>query len=161
LRKNKSLGIFFTCMGYLVSGLLFIPFTIGAFGAYHPGALNSNSLVQLGTIMFVLVLIPLALAYSVWKGYRYAWVSAIVFAGFNIVLYLVTFASINIALSNGPIISNSAVGPLGYAIAYGVVYMGTYLVVIVDIILNIGLIYFLTRPKTKEYFWPLISTTVA
>lgn len=155
MRAHKSLGIFFTCLGYLVSGLLFIPFTIGAFSAYHSGALDSNSLMQLGTITFVLVLIPLALAYSVWKGYRYAWASAIIFAGFNIVLYLVTFASISIVLSNGPIISSSVVGPLGYAIAYGVVYIGTYLVVTVDIILNIGLIYFLTRPKTKEYFWPL------
>jgi hypothetical protein len=141
-----------TCAGYLISGLLFIPFTIGAFSAYHPGVLNSNNLIQLGAITFVLVLIPLLLAYSIWRGYRYAWGLAIAFAAFNIVLYLVTFASISITLSNGTIISSSIIGPLGYAIAYGVVYIGTYLVVIVDIILNIGLIYFMTRKNTKAYF---------
>ncbi len=149
---HKSLGILLTSAGYLVSGLLFIPFTIGAFSAYHPGVLNSNSLLQLGAITFVLVLIPILLAYSVWKGYRFSWWLAIVFAAFNIVLYLVTFASLGITLSNGPLISSSAIGPLGYAIAYGVVYIGTYFVVVTDIILNLGLIYFLTRKKTKQHF---------
>jgi len=152
MKPHKSLGMFLTCVGYLISGLLFIPFTIGAFSAYHPGVLNSNSLVQLGAIMFVLVLIPIILAYSLWKGYRFGWGLAIVFASFNIVLYLITFSSLNITLSNGVIISSSVIGPLGYAIAYGIVYLGTYLLVILDIILNIGLIFFLTRKKTKEYF---------
>jgi hypothetical protein len=136
----------------LVSGLLFIPFTIGAFSAYHPGALNSSSLLQLVAITLVLVLMPLLLAYSVWKGYRVAWGVAIVFAGFNIVLYLVTFAALNISLSTGTLISSSPIGPLGYAIAYGVVYIGAYAVATIDIILNAGLIYFMTRDKTKEYF---------
>jgi hypothetical protein len=150
--KQKSLGILMTCAGYLISGLLFIPFTIGAFSAYNPGVLNSSSLLQLGTIMIVLVLIPVLLAYTIWKGYRLAWGLAIIFAGFNIVLYLITFAALKITLSNGALISNSPIGPLGYAIAYGIVYIGTYMVVIVDIILNIGLVYFLTRKGTKAYF---------
>lgn len=139
-------------MGYLASGLLFIPFTIGAFSAYNPEVLNSSSLLQLGTIMFVLVLIPILLSYTIWKGYRLAWGIAIIFAAFNIILYLITFAAVKITLSNGVLISHSAIGPLGYAIAYGVVYIGMYLVVIGDIILNFGLIYFLTRTKTKAYF---------
>jgi hypothetical protein len=151
-KRHKSLGLLMTCLGYLISGLLFIPFTIGAFGAYNPGVLNSSSLLQLGTIMIVLVLIPVLLAYTIWKGYRLAWGLAIVFAAFNIVLYLITFAAVKITLSNGALISSSAIGPLGYAIAYGVVYIGTYMVVIVDIILNIGLIYFMTRDGTKAHF---------
>jgi hypothetical protein len=108
--------------------------------------------MQLGAIMLVLVLIPIILAFSVWKGYRFAWILGIFFAAFNIVLYLVVFSSINIALSNGPLIGSSVIGPLGYAIGYGVVYLGTYLLAIVDIILNLGLIYFLTRRNVKEYF---------
>ena len=87
-----------------------------------------------------------------WKGYKFARVLAMVFAGFNIVLYLITFASLNIKLSNGALISNSPIGPLGYAIAYGVTYLGTYLLVILSIVGNIGLIYFLTRKGAKEYF---------
>lgn len=140
------------CIGYLISGLLFIPFTVGAFSSYHPGALNSNSLIQLGAIMLVLVLIPLILAYSLWKGYRFGWGLAILFAAFNIVLYLITFASLSIKLSTGVLVGSSIIGPLGYAIAYGIVYLGTYLLAIIDILLNISLIYFLTRKKTKEYF---------
>jgi hypothetical protein len=139
-------------LGFLISGLLFIPFTIGAFSAYHPGALNQSSLIQLGTIMLVLVLIPIILSYSIYKGYRFAWALAIVFGSFNIVLYLITFAALNITLSTGVLISSSIIGPLGYAIAYGIVYIGTYLVAIVDIIMNIGLIYFMTRDKTKTHF---------
>ncbi len=150
--QQKSLAIFFTSMGFLISGLIFIPFTIGAFSTYHSGALNSSSLVQLGAIMLILVLVPLFLAYGIWKGYRVAWGVAILFAAFDILLYLITFASISIKLSNGVLISSSIIGPLGYAIAYGVVYIGTYIVVIGDIILNIGLIYFMTRKKTKAYF---------
>ncbi len=148
----KSLAILLTSLGYLISGLIFIPFTIGAFSAYHPGVLNSSSLIQLGAILLVLVLMPILIAYSIWKGYRFAWGLSIVFAGFNIVLYLITFAALNITLSNGNLISSSIIGPLGYAIAYGVVYIGTYLVVIIDIILNLGLIFFMTRKKTKAYF---------
>lgn len=136
----------------MISGLLFIPFTIGAFGAYHPGALNSNSLIQLGAIMLILVIVPLLLAYGIWKGYRFAWGLSIAFGAFDIALYLITFAALNITLSNGTLISSSIIGPLGYAIAYGVVYIGTYAVVIGDIMLNIGLIYFMTRKKTKAYF---------
>ena len=142
----------FVCVGYLVSGLLFIPFTVGAFSTYHPGALNSSSLMQLGMITLVLVLIPIILAYSLWKGYRFGWLLGILFAIFNIILYLVVFSSLNIKLSNGVLISSSVIGPLGYAIGYGIVYLGTYLLAIIDIILNISLIYFLTRKKTKEYF---------
>ena len=115
-------------MGFLISGLIFIPFTIGAFSTYHSGALNSSSLVQLGAIMLILVLIPLSLAYGIWKGYRWAWGAAILFGAFDILLYLITFASISIKLSNGVLISSSIIGPLGYAIAYGVVYIGTYTV---------------------------------
>jgi magnesium-transporting ATPase (P-type) len=141
-----------TCVGYLFSGLLFIPFTIGAFTSYNPGVPSSSSLIQLGTIIFVLVIIPLILSFSLWKGYKFGWVLGIVFASFNIVLYLVTFASLSITLSNGPLISSSPIGPLGYAIAYGIVYLGTYIFVIADVLLNIGLIYFLTRKPTKRYF---------
>lgn len=151
-KSHKSLAMLITCLGLMMSGLLFIPFTIGAFSAYHPGALNSNSLIQLGTIMLVLVLIPVFLAYGLWEGYRFAWGLAIVFASFNVFLYLVTFSSLNITLSNGTLISSSAIGPLGYAIAYGIVYLGTYLLVIIDIILNVSLVYFLTRPKIKARF---------
>lgn len=150
--QHRSLSILFISLGYLFSGLLFIPFTVGAFNAYHTGALNSSSLIQLGAITLVLVLIPLILSYTVWKGYRLAWGAAIVFASFNVVLYLITFVSINITLINGTLISSSIIGPLGYAIAYGVAYIGTYLVVIIDITFNIGLIYFMTTKKTKEYF---------
>jgi len=152
LGPHKSLGILLVCAGYLISGLLFIPFTVGAFSTYHPGALNSSSLVQLGAIMLVLVLIPIILAYSIWKGYRFGWLLGIMFAAFNIILYLVVFSSLNIKLSNGILISSSVIGPLGYAIGYGIVYLGTYLLAIIDILLNISLIYFLTRKKTKEYF---------
>jgi hypothetical protein len=95
---------------------------------------------------------PLLLAYSVWRGYRFAWGVAMVFAGFNIALYLITFAALNISLSTGTLISSSPIGPLGYAIAYGVVYIGTYAVAVIDIALNIGLIYFMTRDKTRAYF---------
>ena len=103
--------------------------------------------------MLVLVLIPILLAYSVWKGYKFAWGLALVFAAFNIFLYLITFASMKITLSTGVLISSSPIGPLGYAIAYGIVYyLGTYVIVLVDIILNMGLIYFMTREKTKAYF---------
>lgn len=150
--RHKSLAILLTSLGFLISGLLFIPFTIGAFSAYNPGILNSNSLVQLGAIMLVLVLIPILLAYSIWRGYRFAWGLSMVFASFNIFLYLVTFAAVKITLSTGALISGSPIGPLGYAIAYGVVYIGTYLVVLVDVALNIGLIYFMTREKTKAHF---------
>jgi hypothetical protein len=108
--------------------------------------------VQLGAIMLVLVLIPIILAYSIWKGYRFGWLLGIMFAAFNIILYLVVFSSLNIKLSNGILISSSVIGPLGYAIGYGIVYLGTYLLAIIDILLNISLIYFLTRKKTKEYF---------
>ena len=108
--------------------------------------------MQLGTIMLVLVVIPILLAYSLWKGYRFAWGLSMVFAAFNIALYLITFASINIKLSNGSLISSSIIGPLGYAIAYGIVYLATYAVVIIEIIFNLGLIYFMTRDKTKAYF---------
>lgn len=152
MEQNRSLGLFFVCIGYLIGGLLFIPFTISAFSTYHSGALNSSSLMQLGTIMLVLVVIPILLAYSLWKGYRFAWGLSMVFAAFNIALYLITFASINIKLSNGSLISSSIIGPLGYAIAYGIVYLATYAVVIIEIIFNLGLIYFMTRDKTKAYF---------
>ncbi len=150
--KYKSLAILMTSLGYLVSGMLFIPFTIGAFSVYHHGVLNSNNLIQLEVILLVLVLIPLLIAYSIWKGYRIAWGLSIVFAAFNIFLYLIIFATLNITLSNGILINSSIIGPLGYAIAYGVVYIGTYLVAIIDIILNLSLIYFMTRKKTKAYF---------
>lgn len=149
---NKSLSVLFICLGYIISGLLFIPFTVGAFSSYHPGVPNSNSFIQLGAIMLVLVLIPFILAYSLWKGYRFGWALAIIFACFNIVLYLIIFASLSIHLSTGVLVSSSVIGPLGYAIAYGIVYLGTYLVAIIDIILNLSLVYFLTRKKTKIYF---------
>jgi hypothetical protein len=144
--------MFLVCLGYLISGLLFIPFTIGAFGSYNSGVPNSNSVMQLGAIVLVLVLIPIVLAFGLWKGYKFAWALAILFAAFDIVLYLITFSSLNIKLSNGVLISSSIIGPLGYAIAYGIVYIGTYLLVIIEIILNSSLIYYLTRKKTKEYF---------
>ena len=89
--KYKSLAILMTSLGYLVSGMLFIPFTIGAFSVYHHGVLNSNNLIQLEVILLVLVLIPLLIAYSIWKGYRIAWGLSIVFAAFNIFLYLIIF----------------------------------------------------------------------
>lgn len=152
MKQNKSLGIFFVCIGYLIGGLLFIPFTIGAFGSYNPSVPTSNNLMQLGVLMLVLVVIPLVLAYCIWQGYRLAWAGGILFAAFNILLYLVTFASLNIKLSTGVVVGSSPIGPLGYTIAYGVVYLGTYLIAVIDIILNIGLIYFLTRKRTKEYF---------
>lgn len=152
LRQHRSLGMFFVCLGYLISGLLFIPFTVGAFSAYHPGVPNSSSLIQLAAIMLVLVAIPFILACSLWKGYRIGWALAVIFAAFNIVLYLAIFATLNIKLSNGVLISSSVIGPLGYAIGYGIVYLGTYLLAIIDIILNCSLIYFLTRKQTKEYF---------
>jgi hypothetical protein len=152
LKRHRSLGIFMVCLGYLISGLLFIPFTVGAFSSYSPGVPNSSSIIQLATIMLVLVAIPFVLAYSLWKGYRFGWVLAVIFAAFNIVLYLVIFATLNIKLSNGILISSSAIGPLGYAIGYGIVYLGTYLLAIIDIILNCSLIYFLTRKQTKDYF---------
>lgn len=152
MRRHKSLGIFFLAMGYLISGLLFIPFTIGAFSSYNPSTGTSNSLMQFGVLLLVLVAIPLLLAYSIWKGFRFAWPLALFFAAFNIVLYLVTFAALNIKLSEGVLINSSPFGPLAYAVAYGIVYLGTYLVAIIDILLNVSLIYFLTRPKTKEYF---------
>ncbi|MGD0728760.1 MAG: hypothetical protein ABR981_01655 [Candidatus Micrarchaeaceae archaeon] len=152
MNSHKSLGMFLVCLGYLISGLLFIPFTIGAFGSYNSGVPNSNSVMQLGAIVLVLVLIPIVLAFGLWKGYKFAWALAILFAAFDIVLYLITFSSLNIKLSNGVLISSSIIGPLGYAIAYGIVYIGTYLLVIIEIILNSSLIYYLTRKKTKEYF---------
>ena len=152
MRQHKSLGIFFLAIGYLLSGLLFIPFTIGAFSSYSSGTGTSGNLMQLGVLMLVLVVIPLLLAYSIWNGFRFAWVLALIFAAFNIVLYLITFAALNIKLSTGVLIGSSPIGPLGYTIAYGIVYLGTYLLAIIDILLNISLIYFLTRKKTKEYF---------
>jgi hypothetical protein len=140
------------CLGYLIGGLLFLPFTIGAFNSYSPGAANSSSLMQLGAVILVLVLVPVGLAYSLWKGYRIGWWIAILFAVFNIVLYVITFSSLKVTLSSSPFISNSVVGPLSYAVAYGIVYLGTYIVAIIDILLNISLLYFLTRRRTKGYF---------
>lgn len=154
-RSGKSLGMLMVCLGYLIGGLIFIPFTIGAFSTYNTGVPNSSSLMQLGAIMFVLVLIPLGLAYTLWIGYRFARILAIAFACFNIALYIITFSSLTIKVSNGPLISSSVIGPLGYVIAYGLVYLGTYLLVIIEIILNVGLIYFLTRKSAKEYFAPI------
>jgi hypothetical protein len=140
------------CAGYMINGLIFIPFTIGAFSSYNTGVPNSSNLIQLGTIMLALVVIPILLSFTIWKGYRFAWALAIAFASFTIVLYLVTFTSLNIKLSTAPLVSNSPIGPLGYAIAYGIVYLGTYILVIIEVLLNISLIYFLTRRRTREYF---------
>ncbi len=150
--QYKSLAIFMICIGYIITGLMFIPFAIGAISSYSPGVLNSSTITQLSVIMFVLVLIPFTLAYTLWKRYKIGWYLTIIFACFTIFLYLITFASLKISLSTGVIISHSPIGPLGYVIAYGIVYLGTYLLAIILIILNISEIYFLTRKKTKEYF---------
>jgi|GEM_PF-4302348 len=139
-------------IGYLAGGLIFIPFTVGAISSYHPGVPSSNDFVQLWAIMLVLVILPILLSYCIWKGYRFAWGLAILLACFNIFLYLVTFSALNIVLSTGTVISSSPIGPVGYAIAYGITYLGTYLLAIIEIILNLGLIYFLTRKRIKGYF---------
>ncbi len=150
--KHKSLEILFICIGYLAGGLLFIPFTISAISSYYSGALNADSFIQLAAVMLVLVAIPITIAYSLWNGYKFGWWLTILFAVFSIFLYLITFASLHIILSTGGVVGNSAIGPLGYAIGYGLVYISTYLVATIYIILNISLIYFLTRAKTREYF---------
>jgi hypothetical protein len=151
-RPHKSVGILLLCLGYLVGGLIWIPFAIGAFSTYHPGVPNSSDLMQLGAIMLVLVLLPIFLSFSVWKGYKFAWWLAMAFACFNIALYLITFSALNISLSTGPLISSSPIGPLGYAIAYGITYLGTYLLAVIQIIFNLGLIYFITRKRIMAYF---------
>ena len=152
MRQHKSLGIFFISIGYLITGLLYIPLTLGAFSTYTPGALTSDHLVQLTVLMLVLVVIPFFLAYTIWKGYRIGWLAGILFAGFEIILYLITFSSLNIQLSNGILVSSSAIAPLSYSLAYSIVYLGTYLIAVIEILLNIGLIYFLTRKRNMAYF---------
>jgi hypothetical protein len=129
-----------------------MPFTIAAVSAYNPGIPNSSTFVQLGALMLVLVLVPIILAYFIWKGYKPAWYATIAYGCFNIALYIIIFSSLKVLLSTGPIVSNSAIGPLGYAIAYGIAYIGTYLLAVIAIIENIGMIYFLTRVRIRAYF---------
>lgn len=152
MKSKIPIGIVFLCLGFFISGLIFIPFTIGALGSYRPGTSISSNAGQLATLMLVLVLIPLFLAYSLWNGYRFSWYLAVVFAAFYIFLYLVTFASLNITISNGPIVSNSALGALSYAVAYGIVYIGAYLLAIIEVLINICLLYYLSRGKTRQFF---------
>ncbi len=151
-RTYKSLTILLISVCYLLGALVCIPFTLGAFSSYYHGVPGSNDFVQLGVTLLVLVLIPVILAYGLWQGYRFAWWLGIAFSAFNIVLYVITFSVLNISLSTGVVISNSIIGPLGYAIAYGLIYIGTYLLVIIEILLDISLIYFLTRSRVKTYF---------
>jgi hypothetical protein len=153
LREHKSLVIFFISVGYLISGLLFIPFTIGALGSYNATMAIPVSLMQLLVVIAVLVLIPLLLAYGIYKGYRFAWALGILYGVFTIVLYLITFASIGIVLSTGALVSRwAAVSPISYTIAYTIIYVAAYAIAIAAILLNVGLIYFLTRKSTKDYF---------
>ncbi len=151
-RPHKSLSILILCLGLLIGGLVWIPFTIGAVSSYNPGIPSSSDFIQLGVIMLVLVLIPVLLSYCIWKGYRFAWWLAIVLACFNVALYLITFSALKISLSTGPLIGSSPIGPLGYAIGYGITYLGTYLLAAIEVLLNLGLIYFLTRRRIKAYF---------
>lgn len=148
----KSLSMLFVCIGYIVGGLLFIPFLMGAVNSYTPWVTGSTNPLELAIAALVVVAIPFILSYGLWKGYRFAWGLSILLSVFDIILYVIVFSSLRITLANGPIIDSSAFGFLGYSVAYGMVYIGTYLLAIVDILLNLGLVYYLTRKRTKRYF---------
>lgn len=149
----KRLSIFFVSFGYLISGLLLIPFTVVAIHSYNlmPSVSPANT-AGLVIVAFALVIIPLLLSFGLWKGYRLAWAFAILFAAFSIVVYVVTFASISLTLSSNPTLTATPFGPLTYSIAYTITYLGTYLFAIFAILLNCALIYFLTMRSTKIYF---------
>lgn len=148
----KSLSMLFVSIGYIIGGLLFIPFLMGALNSYSLGATSSASALQLAIAAAAGVVVPFVLAYGLWKGYRFAWGLSILLSVFNIILYTITFSSVRITLSNGSLIGSSVVGLFGYAVAYGIVYLGTYVLAIVEILLNLGLVYYLTRKRTKGYF---------
>ncbi len=152
VNSDESLGILIISAFYLLGGLLFMPSAIAAFWAYGHGTAGSYGLLQLCAMLLVLVVIPIVLAFTLWKGYKVGWLLGMAFAAFNIVLYALTFFSLHISLFEGPPIGNSVLGPVGYAIAYGIVYLSTYLVAGVEVILSVSLIIYLMKRGTREYF---------
>lgn len=158
---HKPLGIAFLAITYLVEGIIAIPAVIASEASYHTVALkeglqmlgNVGLLTAFMILLFAVIIIPFILSYGLWKGRKWAWFLTIVFVLFQMLLLLTVFGLANIMINTGSLISSSVFSLVSYIVAYSIAITSTYAVVIIILVGDVMLVYYLTREKTKAYFF--------
>lgn len=149
MAARRPLGIFAFAILYIIWGILSIPAGIGAYLSYVSYSSSEN--IWLGIILLALVLIPFVIARALLNGYKIGWLLAVLFSIFNMAIVIIAFALLRISFYSG-LIYGPVVTSLINAVEYSIVLIGVYSIIILVILLNALLLYYLTRKGTRRYF---------